>query len=62
MIAKDNNHHGNNNDEELHVDAGEISYHIVHMVPTNTDLLDITTDLGMKLEEMKYDADNLNTE
>ena len=62
LIAKDNNHHGNNNDEELHVDAGEISYHIAHMVPTNTDLLDITTDLGMKLEEMKYDADNLNTE
>ena len=62
LITADNNYHGNKNDEETQVDAGEISYHIVHMTPTNPDILDITTELGKELEEMKYDATKVSDE
>ena len=48
----------NNNsvDEEAQVDAGEISYHIVHIIPTNRDLLDETTVKGSILKSKKFDV------
>ena len=47
----------NNNsvDEEAQVDTGEISYHIVHIIPTNRDLLDETTVKGSILKSKKFD-------
>ena len=47
---------GTNNEENTQVDAGEISYHIVHLTPTNRDLLVPESILGAGLKEMKYDV------
>ena len=49
-----NNNNNNNIDEDIHVDSGEISYHIVHLTPTNQDFLDNSTVLGSHLNTLKY--------
>ena len=56
------NNFANTEEEDVQVDAGEISYHIVQLVPYNSDLLDITTTKGKELEAKKYDVSNLNAE
>ena len=40
------NHNNSASDEEIQVDAGEISYHIVHHIQTNRELLDPNTMNG----------------
>ena len=49
IVNSSNNYNSNNNNnvnEELKVDAGEISYHFVYIFPTNRDFLNYTTNLG----------------
>jgi hypothetical protein len=50
------NNNGNNRNEELQVDAGEISYHFVHIFLTNRNFLDPTTTLGQLLKGKKYNV------
>jgi hypothetical protein len=42
--------------EEIQVDAGNISYHVAELLPTNRELLDNNTVLGLRLHAMKYDV------
>ena len=42
--------------EEAQVDVGEISYHIVQVIPTNRDLLDETTVKVSALKDKKFDV------
>ena len=46
----------NSNDEEIHVDAGDISYHIVSVYPTNRDFLDPSKSLFDRLKRKKFDV------
>ena len=46
----------NTTEEDLHVDSGEISYHIVHISPTNKDFLDDSKVLGVRLNALKYNV------
>eukprot|EP00957_Ditylum_brightwellii_P097277 7408547-Ditylum_brightwellii.AAC.1 len=47
-----NSHNNNSSNEEVQVDAGEISYHFVQIFPTNHDFLDSNTILGQQLNAM----------
>lgn len=51
-----NSGNNKNNEEDVHVDAGEISYHIVHITPSNRDLLSPTSILGIGLQALKYNV------
>ena len=51
----------NNNQEDVYVDSGDISYHIVQVLPSNKDFLDPTTELGKELEELKFDVHGIET-
>ena len=44
----------NTNKEYMHVDSGEISYHIVSINPTNHAFLDPTSQLGRYLGSLKF--------
>ena len=50
----------NNNDEEMQVEYGEISYHIVNIIPTNLDFLDRNTHLGGQLCNLKFDVTTID--
>ena len=54
--SSNNNNNENNRSDDLQVDSGEISYHFVHIFPTNRDFLDPTTTLGHQLREKKYNV------
>eukprot|EP00957_Ditylum_brightwellii_P023713 1789437-Ditylum_brightwellii.AAC.1 len=49
-----------NNNEELQVDTGDISYHFVHIVPTNHNFLDYSTSLGQHLNGLKYNVTEID--
>ena len=51
----------NNNQDDMYVDSGEISYHIVQVIPTNQDFLNKNSVLGMELEDLKYDVRDIDT-
>ena len=38
------------------IDSGEISYHIIQIIPNNRDFLDPNTVLSAQLNEMKFDV------
>ena len=57
--GQNSNSYNNNNNEEAVQGSGELSYHIVNIVPTNRDSLDITTQLGIELNTLKYDTSNI---
>ena len=63
MMAQDMNTAGYSNtvDPDFQCDAGEISYHIVQIVPSNRDFLDPTTNLGIELSELKFDVSDIQT-
>ena len=42
------------------IDGGEISYHIVEILPTNQDFLDENSTLGTELNELKFDQTLFN--
>ena len=44
----------NNTNEELQVDAGEISYRFVHILPSNCDFWNPFTNLGQQLKEIQH--------
>ena len=46
--------------EDIQVQNSEINYHIVEILPTNTDLLRKDSHIGRMLEENKYDVDQLH--
>ena len=46
----------NNGPEVVQVDASDISYHVVSIIPTERDFLDITTEYGLQLNALKFDA------
>ena len=49
----------NNGPEVVQVDASNISYHVVSIMPSDQDLLDNTTNLGRELNALKFDAVNI---
>jgi hypothetical protein len=49
------NHNNNNNENAVQVDTGDLSIHIVNIIPTNQEFLDSTTVLGHQLDRMKFD-------
>ena len=63
MMAQDKNTAGyaNTVETELQCDAGEISYHIVQIVPSNRDFLDPATNLGRELSDLKFDVSGIQT-
>ena len=48
------NYNTNTNEEERQVDSGEINYHVVSIVPTNSDFLKPTTSLSRELKQKKF--------
>ena len=40
----------------MQVYSGDISYHFVHMDPTNRYFLDYTTGIGQQLEALKFNV------
>lgn len=52
---------GQNNKTDVQTESGELSYHITCIVPTNRDFLDVTTGLGKRLHEKKFDVRSLLT-
>ena len=48
-----------NVDKEAQVDVGEISYHIIHVIPINRDLLDETTVKESILKSKKFDMSTI---
>ena len=40
----------------MQVDSGDISYHFVHIAPTDSNLLDHTTGLDQLLEALKFNV------
>ena len=53
------NNNNTNVDEDIQVESGEISYHIVHIIPTNKDFLDPNTRLGLRLKGKKFDVSTI---
>ena len=56
-----NNLPNSNNSEDVHVDSGDISYHIVHINPTNNEFLDPRSLLGERLQSMKFNVTTIET-
>lgn len=54
-----NSNYNNNNAEVVQVDASDISYHVISIIPTNRDFLDNTKDLAIQLNALKFDAANI---
>ena len=55
-----NSHYNNNNEQDAaQVGSGELTYHIVNIVPTNRDFLDVETDLGALLNNAKFDTSTI---
>ena len=52
----------NNNPETVHVDLGNISHHIVQIMPHNHDFLDKSTELGIQLNDLKFDVLNIENQ
>ena len=52
--AKSTNNNISNDD--IQVDSDDISYHFVHIAPTNHDFLDYTTGLGQQSEALKFNV------
>ena len=46
----------NNNPVTVHVDLGNISHHIVQIIPYNHYFLDKNTELGQELHDLKFDV------
>jgi len=55
-----NSHNNNSSNEELQVDAGEISYHFVQIFSSNCDFLDNNAILGQRLNAMKFDITEID--
>ena len=62
-MAQDKNtaRYANTVEIENQCDAGEITYHIVQIVPSNRDFLNPTTNLGRELSELKSDVSDIQT-
>lgn len=56
-----NGNYNNNNDDAAQVDSGELSYHIVNILPTNRDFLHRHSQLGRELNDLKYNATHIET-
>ena len=61
LISQDKNTVGysNTTDTESQIDSGDISSHIVQIIPSNRDFLDPTTTLGRELSELKFDVSKI---
>lgn len=57
--SNNNSSRNSNNEQDTQVDSGDISYHIVQIVPTNRAFLDDTTPLGRELNEAKFDVNQI---
>ena len=51
-----NNTNKNISNDDMQVDSGDISYHLVHIATTNHDFLDYTTGVGQQLEALKFNV------
>lgn len=49
------------NTDDVQVDSGDISYHIVNISPTNKNFLDSTSVLGGRLNALKFDVTSIET-
>ena len=47
-------------DDDAQVNAGDVNYHIVQIIPTNHDFLDNSTNLGTQLFQKKLNFSTLN--
>ena len=57
---KNNTSSNNNNNEDNQVNASEINYRIVQLIPTNKKILYPSHPIGMGLEQLKYDVSLLH--
>ena len=51
---------GNTSTNEDIIASGQLNYHIVEVLPTNQELLDPNSRLGMEMHKLKYDVSGLN--
>ena len=58
LIEARNNNSSSSNDET--VGSGQLSYHIVEVLPSNQDILDANIVLGVNLNALKYAVSILN--
>ena len=50
----------NQNNAEVQVDGGDLTYHFCKIVPTDTSLLDINSVDGRLFNEMKFDVNSIS--
>ena len=53
--ANNTSYNNSNEDAVVQVGSGELSYHVVSIIPTNRDFLDKNSDLGLQLHNLKFD-------
>ena len=54
-----NSTNNNQNDAEIQVDGGDLTYHFCKIVPTDTSILDTSTYHGEELNGMKFDVNTI---
>ena len=62
IVARNGNNNGNNHnntEEDVQVNAGDICYHFVQIIPTNREFLDPRSPLYQQLSELKYDINKI---
>ena len=57
--SSSSNNTTNGNNEDVTVGSGKLNFHIVELMPTNQAILDRNTDLGMGLQQQKFDISRL---
>jgi hypothetical protein len=63
-LTNGNNNSSNpnhNNENAVQVDTGDLSTHIVNIIPINQEFLDSTTVLGYQLDRMKFDPTTIES-
>ena len=48
-----------NNDSSEQVDAGQLTYHVIELLPTDREILDKHSEKGQELQKLKYDVSQL---
>ena len=59
--ANTSNNPSLNNNDDVQIDSGDISYHIVHISPTDKNFLESTSVLGTRLNALKFDVTSIET-
>ena len=59
LIESSTSNNSSNSNEDDTVGSGHLNFHVVELTPTNQQLLDRNTLLGVELNELKFDVSRL---